>query len=102
MNKLSSTVLNSHLLDVRDCWDAVPRLLKLHTIRELIEHKMEASDMASWTENQYQLQDAWGFERDSRMHKFWEIEDCTCPKLDNGDSYPSGYYFTSEDCKIHG
>jgi len=51
---------------------------------------------------EYELQDLWGFPRDIKFHKFWELPQCRCPKMDNEDSYPSGYYVINELCPLHG
>ena len=55
-----------------------------------------------WTDNEYHLQELWGFPKDSKYHKFWEMAGCTCPKMDNEDAYPTGYYYKSLDCPLHG
>lgn len=54
-----------------------------------------------WVSNEYKLQDLWGFERNPNFHKFWEMEGCTCPKLDNEDEYPYRN-FVNTSCPIHG
>lgn len=84
------------------------KIKELHKERLEIEHQMETRRYPhkelgrAWTEVQYEIQVAWGFPKDIRFHKFWEIPSCTCPKAENINSYPSGYYFYSKDCKIHG
>jgi len=57
---------------------------------------------AKWEQNEYRLQALWGFPLDSKYHKFWEMPGCTCPKMDNDDAYPTGYYTRSGDCPLHG
>lgn len=47
------------------------------------------------------LQFLWGFPQDKRYIRFWERPRCSCPKLDNEDRYPTGYYIISEDCILH-
>jgi hypothetical protein len=63
-------------------------------------------DLPTWdskcTELEFQLQKAWGFQQDSKYHKFWERPRCTCPKMDNDDGYPYGYYTISGVCPLHG
>lgn len=49
----------------------------------------------------FQLQDVWKFGRDAKFHRHWETPHCTCPKLDNRDSYPYQQY-VAMDCPIHG
>ncbi len=58
--------------------------------------------LAHWERLQFDLQEAWGFTKDKRYHRFWELTSCNCPKADNEDSYPSGYYFISGKCALHG
>lgn len=53
-------------------------------------------------EIEFALQDAWGFEREDKFHKFWLRPHCCCPKLDNEDRYPTGYYVMSDNCPLHG
>ena len=54
-----------------------------------------------WTTNEYRLQDLWGFQRNSAYHRFWEMEGCSCPKMDNEDGYPFRFVKNS-GCPIHG
>lgn len=64
------------------------------------------ADLPKWddicTDLEFRLQKAWGFSQDINFHKFWERPRCTCPKMDNDDTYPYGYYTTSLDCPLHG
>ena len=104
-----STYINPTLLDLQDCWDRLELIRSLHKTRFYLEDLLEnceASDIESllkkWEEIQFKLQKAWGFEKNAKFHKFWEIPGCSCPKLDSEDSYPSGYYYVSQECKYHG
>tara|TARA_Y100000588_G_scaffold254014_1_gene268576 strand:- start:20181 stop:20603 length:423 start_codon:yes stop_codon:yes gene_type:complete len=54
-----------------------------------------------FTANEFYLQEQWGFEENIDYHKFWEAPKCTCPKFDNEDNYPSGYYSFDQKCPIH-
>lgn len=51
---------------------------------------------------EYQLQFNWNFKKNKKYHRFWEAPGCQCPKIDNADNWPSGYYIISENCLIHG
>ena len=75
-------------------------LMKYHTGPEGYTGVLEVINK-DWREVQFKLQDAWGFDRDARMHRFWEVPGCKCPKMDNNDSYPSGRYIVSGNCLIH-
>jgi len=55
-----------------------------------------------WEQNEYRLQELWGFPKDPNYHKFWEMSGCTCPKIDNEDSYPTGFYIHTQNCPLHG
>ena len=51
---------------------------------------------------EFALQDLWGFPLDKNYHKFWNRPRCSCPKMDNEDNYPYGYYTIDCGCKLHG
>ena len=82
----------------------------LHEGREYIEAVMRLVDspatlqalFKAWTDNEYALQEKWGFARDANYHKWWYVPKCSCPKLDNDDAYPLGYYAVNMDCPVHG
>lgn len=89
--------------------EAVEMLKVLHVRRLTIEDAMKTADANhlkklanQWTENEFQLQDAWGFKRDKNFHRFWECPRCTCAKFDNEDAWPTGHYWITEDCPLHG
>ena len=47
------------------------------------------------------LQMLWGFPDNKKFHRFWNTPRCTCPKLDNEDRYPNGYYIRNLECPLH-
>ena len=108
------TRINPNMLDHQDCWDRLEEIKELHTVKHyLITEMMEAHKecmgkevMNTYanriTECEYKLQEAWGFPRNAKFHKFWELPLCKCPKMDNEDRYPTGMYVYSGDCPIHG
>jgi hypothetical protein len=51
---------------------------------------------------EFELQDAWHFPRDMNYHRFWDRPRCTCPKIDNEDNWPHGYYTIVTSCPLHG
>lgn len=105
--------LNKSLFDQQNCWENLEEIKWLHIERLDIEETMTEAldgkfDLAlikhldkEWTENQFALQEAWKFEKNAKFHRFWDIPACKCAKLDNLDSYPSGYYSYSGGCQIH-
>ena len=89
----------------------VEQILRLHEHRLTICAKMRAlpSDnpkIKAYAKDleqiEFLLQDAWKFPRDAKFHRFWETPHCTCPKMDNADAWPSGYYVKTIDCPVHG
>ena len=48
------------------------------------------------------LQSLWGFDLNPNYIKFWNRPRCTCPKTDNNERFPHGYYITNGDCPLHG
>lgn len=55
-------------------------------------------------ELEFDMQEAWGFDKDSKMHTWWlKPKSCTCPKLDNADPvyYGKGKIINSS-CPLHG
>lgn len=106
-------VLNKRLIDQQNCWDKVSEIKALHERRLEVEEWMSQLKEDSpiehveqynnvWSGIQFQLQKAWGFTEDAKFHRFWDIPGCRCAKLDNNDSYPTGYYSISGGCNIHG
>ena len=51
---------------------------------------------------EYELQDAWGFDRNKNFHRHWNRPGCLCPSMDNEDRYPSGSYIYNTGCALHG
>lgn len=53
-------------------------------------------------ENQFKLQEAWGFEKNQLYHDWFEVPYCTCPKEDNRERKGTPYQIINLDCPIHG
>ena len=53
--------------------------------------------------NEFELQDLWGFSRDSSMHRWFEFPGCECPKMDNEErmGVPQAGRIISGCCPIH-
>jgi hypothetical protein len=56
----------------------------------------------AWTDNEYELQALWGFPLDSNYHMFWDMAGCTCPRMDNRDSWGYDLHYYNGSCPIHG
>lgn len=54
------------------------------------------------TEIEYMLQKLWHFKKNKKFHRFWEMPGCKCPKMDNAEAWPTGYYVYNGNCPIHG
>lgn len=89
----------------------VAEILRLHEYKLTIRAKMKAlppdnPKIKAYAKDleriEFLLQDAWKFERNINYHKFWEAPHCTCPKMDNDDAYPTGYYVRHLGCPVHG
>ena len=102
--------LNSRLIEKQGLTQAEVDIIKeLHVRRNEIEENLQTCRLEErrvllecWTDNQYKLQSAWRFPEDAKFHRFWDIDGCDCPKMDNDDAYPTGYYVVSQACRIHG
>ena len=53
-------------------------------------------------ENQFKLQEAWGFGKNQLYHDWFEVPHCTCPKEDNRERKGTFYQIINLDCPIHG
>lgn len=79
------------------------RKLEIYQFIETIEDEEALRVFAKHiTDLEFNLQETWGFPKNAKFHRFWETPKCTCPKMDNEDAYPTGYYVISGDCPLHG
>lgn len=107
---LPKVMLNKFLLDQQNCWTNLDAICEVHWLKlmfnDLIAHTndpVELKELAKdITECEFELQRLWGFPEDIKFHKFWETNCCICPKLDNQDAYPFGYYVINHECQLHG
>ena len=65
----------------------------LHSLKTLFE---------KWRENEFELQEVWGFPRSADYHRDFDLPHCTCPKLDNEDYLGTGYRVVTAGCIYHG
>ena len=109
--KNKNTHLNPVLISLQNLSEADVSLIKrLHMTRMEIECDMEDAPSeyilkglySLWWNVQHLLQDAWKFERNDNFIRFWDVPRCTCPKMDNEENYPLGYYVTNMSCEVHG
>lgn len=80
------------------------RLILISTMEDCIQSdKDKLRELADKiTDLDFQLQDAWHFPKSSDWHKFWELPYCSCPKLDNEETYGFKYNYKSDSCILHG
>lgn len=82
----------------------IAHIVGLHIRKDLLLDEIEETGdrgiLKKIEEVEYQLQDAWGFTRNSMYHKHWEIPGCSCGPLDNLDAYPYMKYYSGA-CKLH-
>ena len=51
---------------------------------------------------EFELQDAWGFERDANYHTWWyRTPKCTCGRMDNMDALGTPYKNIDSGCPLH-
>ena len=106
---LPKVMLNKFLLDQQNCWTNLDAICEVHWLKlmfnDLIAHTndpVELKELAKdITECEFELQRLWGFPEDRKFHRFWLTKNCTCPKMDNEDIYPSNNYWISGDCVLH-
>lgn len=103
-------ILNKALLDRQLCWENLEEIKETHWLKcmfyEMIMETDDAKELKELgkdlTECEFYLQELWKFEKDTRFHRFWEYPKCTCPKMDNNDSWGSGYNVVTKSCPLHG
>lgn len=82
----------------------------LHEYRKnifLVSEESRSNDLQralykEWYALEQELQILWKFDQDDNKIKFWNFPACSCPKMDNNDNYPYGYYVYSGGCIVHG
>lgn len=102
--------LNSRLVEAKHLSQAEVDVIKMLHLEKHVnqEHAKTEKDVVKLrmraqidTDIEFRLQAAWGFPLDVNFHRFWKFPQCSCPKFDNEDAYPTGYYVRSQGCPIH-
>ena len=102
--------VNLSLAEVRGLsYDDIRIVETLHKVRDRIHKKLKAEEaeptpaVAKFLEDiEETLGEIWFGKADLSYYKFWKVPKCTCPKIDNADIDPSGAYYYSIDCPLHG
>lgn len=77
-------------------------LLQMHYLKNINAVKVLYKKII---DNEYKLQELWGFEKDSKYHMLigkGYIPHCTCPYYDNKDLIGTDKRIYNKDCPIHG
>ena len=105
--------INLALAEKQGCSSAdIVQIERLHHLRDDIHNLIEIAIIHGNRSLTYmlgqslfpieaELQKLWKFEVNPAYYQFWGVKGCNCPKMDNRDSYPSGYYYKSSDCWLH-
>lgn len=102
--------LNEELIKTQNCEENREAILKLHVKRNTIVELMEVVDDMEFLklsdkkldELEIELQKLWKFPKNKNYIAFWRRPKCNCPSMDNEDAYPTGYYYRSSNCILHG
>jgi hypothetical protein len=104
-------VLSSSLVEKQDLTkEAIEELKLTHIQKAEVFEAMENTDnpkelrrLAKRVETiEFAQQKLWGFEQSSDYHYWWKVPKCTCPDLDNRDSYGTKYRHMNGNCPVHG
>jgi len=108
------THINLHLLKKQKAECNLDKIVDLYIIKNSIFEKMQELEPIpknkikllmlahESVEVEKKLQYFWNFAYNEKYFRFWEIPHCTCHSLDNLDNYPTGPYWYSQYCIIHG
>jgi hypothetical protein len=89
---------------------SIKRILTLHFQKMILFEAMKKIDNSKklkeydqyLNEIETELQWLWKLDYNPNFFRFWDRPKCTCPKMDNDDRYPIGYYVINSDCPLHG
>lgn len=103
-------ILNKRLMDSQNCWENLEAIKDAHTFKLLLYSMIEEIDDSRLLKElaqditlvEFELQRLWKFDENDKFHRFWDTPKCQCPKMDNDDAYPTGYYVTNLSCPLHG
>ena len=105
------TVLNEQLAKNQMVTDEQLSALRLsHQVKHLIFKKAKGTKderklsllAELFDELEYLQQELWNFPRDARFHRFFELPNCQCPKIDNYDALGTDQHIIVLSCPAHG
>ena len=104
--------LNPKLLREKNITDpeTIKKIVNSHVDKLKIFAEMDKTDdvielhgFAKQIENlEFVQQDLWGFPRNSNYHYWNKVPKCTCPRMDNADTYGTKYRNIDMQCPVHG
>ena len=104
--------LNKHLIKKQGLTqEDVNRLKELHLERISIEKQLDEASRPEdiktifgwWSQNQRELQSAWGFPVDDNWHPSHRLSKCSCgATMDNNERLGTPYKIYKSDCPLHG
>ena len=104
-------MLNPKLVNQQQLTDEdIDKLEMLHHIKKCM-HSISIEDLPippkgyvkAMEDLEYQMQELWGFERNSAYHQHWFRDPkCSCPTLDNLDLIGIDRRIKSLSCNLHG
>lgn len=98
-------ILNKRLLEQQGIdAEGGERILELHKqLDGVLKHPKSYENPVDKIEQpEYDLQEAWGFDKNRNMHSYWHrISGCLCAKLDNLDRRGTPYRVISGSCTWH-
>ena len=80
------------------------RIIELHKqLDDVLKHPKSYENPVDKIEQlEYDLQEAWGFEKDRNMHSYWHrIKGCCCGSCDNLERRGTPYRVISGSCPWH-
>lgn len=77
--------------------------LSIFSQMEAISDRAELRRMAGLVEGiEFEMQKNWHFPQDATFHEWYNVPNCTCPKMDNEDRRGTSYRVVDAKCPIHG
>jgi len=110
--KGKKTILNKRMLIRQGITDlkVIEALKESHITKFEIFEKMENTDdpqklhqlAIEFEQLEFAQQTLWGFKMNSNYHYWWKVPKCTCPDMDNYDTYGTKYKHVNSNCPVHG
>lgn len=102
--------LNPRFLTQQNAWGNLEKLkqcfsMKFH-IMDMMEQLEDEADIRimdrTLQDIEFRIQELFNFPPNKNFHRFWERPHCTCPRLDNQDSWGTNHIVVNMGCIVHG